>query len=68
MHVAGDVDRAALRWRLLNVAVGADEAAGGEQAPRAVLGRRQHAVVVGAFAAVGGADLQPSVRVVPGSC
>ena len=34
VNIAGDIDGAALGWALLNVAVGADEAAGDEKIPR----------------------------------
>ena len=53
VNIAGDIDRPALRGSFLNVAVGADEAAGGEEIPRPMMSCGQQAVVVGAFAAVG---------------
>ena len=55
VNVAGDIDGAALRWALLNVAVGADEAAGGEEIPWTDVSCGEKAVVVCAFAAEGGA-------------
>ena len=62
VNVAGNVDRAALGWRFLNVAVGTDEAAGGEKTPWPMMSRCQQAVVVGAFAAHCGTELDPVGR------
>ena len=57
VQVRCDVDRTALVRSFLDVAVGADCAACGEQSPRAALGFAESAVVVGSFSAVAGADL-----------
>ena len=53
VNVAGDVDGAALGGALLNVAVGTDEAAGGEEIPGAKMRSGEEAVIVSAFAAEG---------------
>lgn len=57
MNVARDVDRTALKGGFLDVAVGAQDPAGGEQSPWAVFGLDQQAVVVGFLGAVAGAQL-----------
>ena len=57
VDVGVDVDRAALVGRFLDEAVGAEGASGGKHAPWAVFGLGECADVVGAFAAVAGADL-----------
>ena len=56
VHIARIVHRAALRGRLLNVAVGADQPACAQQSPGPALRLRQQAVVIGAFAAVARAE------------
>ena len=57
VNVAVNIHRAALVGSFLDVPVGPDDAAGGQQSPRAVVGFGDEAVVAGAFRAVAGADL-----------
>ena len=54
VNVGGTIDRAALRRGFLDVPVGAESAAGSEQAPGAALGLREQAVIECAFGAVAG--------------
>ena len=56
VDVAGDIDRAALRGRLLNVAVSSQQAARDEQAPGSVVRFGEQAVVVCSLAAIAGAE------------
>ena len=56
MDIAGCIDGAALGGSFLDEAVGTEEAAGGEHSPGAVGGLEEQAIVVGSFAAVGGAE------------
>jgi hypothetical protein len=58
VDIARLVDRAALVWSFLDVAVGADDAARQQRAPRAVLGLRQKVFIQGGFAAVAGAEIE----------
>ena len=57
MHIRGDVHRTALPRSLLDITVGADNAAARQQTPRAELGLETQTIVVGSFCAVAASQL-----------